>query len=175
MNSTGLRGWALAGVIGVFATVGGIATASVATAAPDSDAATAPIQEYRTVGDKGWFYTLDKAEGRRAASENGFTHSATYGELKTEPGPGTTPIHRLRAKSGQSYMLSVSPQEFASGKFVDEGVFGYIDRTQHSGQQQLLRFSNHGKWRVLSDAPDNIKNMRKLGYTVDGPLGWAKP
>lgn len=175
MRKTGLQRWALVGVVGVLTTVGGIATAAVATAAPEQTTATAPIQEFRTAGDKGWFYTLNPAEGRRAVSENGFSRSATFGELKTQPGQDTTPIHRLRAKSGQSYMLSISPQEFSDSRFVDEGVFGYMDRTEHSGQQKLLRFSNHGKWRVLSDAPQNVENMRKLGYRVDGPLGWAKP
>ena len=134
-----------------------------------------PLHELRTANNQGWFYTLNAGEAQRAVSQLGFHPSATFGALHTAAAPGRQAVHRLRDKTRASYMLSISPRETGDARFVDEGILGYIDTAQHPGEQQLLRYSNHGQWRVLSDAPANIENMKRAGYQVDGPLGWARP
>ncbi|WP_433709437.1 hypothetical protein ACQP2U_23370 [Nocardia sp. CA-084685] len=136
----------------------------------------APLQEFRTSGDAGWFYTLKAAEAENAVNQNKFTKSADIGYLHTTEGTGRTAVHRLRVKdNGPSYMLSVSANEIGDPRFVDEGIIGYVDGSKQTGETNLLRFSNHGKWRVLADGPDNVKNMQAAGYDVDGPIGWFKP
>ena len=169
------RVWRLAVAV-FFGTAAFLVTAAVAAdpavAAPAGDGA---IHELRTVSGQGWFYTLNATEAQRAVSQFHFRPSATFGALHTTGGPGRQAIHRLRSKTAQSYLLSVSPQEITNPAFVDEGVFGFVDTAPHPGERKLLRFSNHGQWRVLSDAPANIANMQRAGYTVDGPLGWARP
>jgi hypothetical protein len=145
-----------------------------APAAPPAQLA--PLREFRTAGDAGWFYTLNATEADDAVRRFKFTSSATIGSLYTAPVPGAVAVHRLRAKTGgPSYLLSVSPAEIGDPRFQDEGVLGYVDGGQRPGEVRLLRFSNHGKWRVLADGPANVNNMRAEGYTVDGPLGWFHP
>lgn len=150
--------------------------ALAAVSAPTAPAAgVAPLQEFRTAGDAGYFYTLNSTEASNAVSKFKFTKLPAIGKLHPSAVPGGVAIHRLKSKTSSSYMLSVSPNEIRSSKFVDEGVLGYADGTQKSGQVQLTRFSNHGKWRVLSNVPANINNMKSAGWTVDGPLGWYQP
>ena len=152
-------------------TVAALTAAGLAAGADEQ----ASLHELRTASDQGWFYTLDAGEAQQAVTKFGFHPSATFGALHTTDAPGRRAVHRLRDKTRQSYMLSISPRETGDARFVDEGVLGYIDTAEHPGEQKLLRFSNHGQWRVLSDAPANVKNMKRAGYQVDGTLGWARP
>jgi hypothetical protein len=139
-------------------------------------ASLAPLREFRTAGDAGWFYTLNPAEANDAVQRFKFTALPNIGSLHTGPVPGGVAVHRLKSKAGgPSYLLSVSPAEIGDSRFQDEGVIGYVDGGQQPGEVRLLRFSNHGKWRVLADGPANINNMQAAGYTVDGPLGWFHP
>ncbi|WP_028932240.1 hypothetical protein [Pseudonocardia spinosispora] len=160
------------------ATADSVTLASVSTpvhpSAPASDVV--PLQEFQTPGSAGYFYTLNPGEAATAVSKHKFTKQASVGKLHPSAVPGGVAIHRLRSKAAApSYMLSISPGEISSGNFVDEGVLGYADGTQKPGQVQLMRFSNHGKWRALSNVPANITNMKAAGWTVDGPLGWYQP
>ncbi len=165
-------GLAAAAVLLVGSLVGGSPFSSAAPARPVADDL-AQLQEFKTPGDKGWFYTLDRNEAASAQSKYHFTKSADIGVLHTKAAPGTTAVHRLRHKGdAASYMLSVSPNEIKDSRFTDEGVLGYIDSAQHPGQTRLLRFSNNGKWRVFRDNATDIANMKAAGYAVDGPMGW---
>ena len=145
-----------------------------AQAAPSGDQTA--LQEFRTPGDAGWFYTLNTDEAASAAAKYKFTKSANIGSLYSKAAPGRTAVHRLRLKEGgPSYMLAIAPSELSDARFVDEGIAGFTDTTRQPGEVQLLRFSNHGAWRVLADGRANIDNMKAAGYQVDGPLGWFHP
>jgi hypothetical protein len=159
-----------------------VLTGSPAVADPGPSAPAEPagqlaqLLEFRTAGNAGWFYTLKESEASDAVSKFKFTKSASVGKLYTSAVPGGVAVHRLRMKTGgPSYLLSVSPTEIRDPRFQDEGVLGYIDNAEHPGETKLIRFSNHGKWRVLADGPANINNMKAAGYQVDGPLGWYHP
>lgn len=171
---------ALLGVVGATGSQAALASMAVPTptidTAPAAPAAgLAPLQEFKTPGG-GWFYTLNAGEANNAIAKFKFTKSADIGKLYSSPRPGTVAIHRLRAKSPlPSYMLSISPAEFNSPNFTDEGILGYADGSPRPGAVKLVRFSNHGKWRVLPDRPTEVNNMTAAGYAVDGQVGWIQP
>lgn len=134
----------------------------------------APLQEYQTPG--GWFYTLNPGhEDQRALAS--FTRKPDIGKLHPNPVPGGVPVHRLRAKTGlPSYMLArADSPDLKNPAFTDEGVLGYADNTQKPGELALLRWSNHGKWRVLADGKANNDGMTAAGYSKDGPVGYYYP
>lgn len=150
---------------------GGLGTAQ---AAPAGDLVT--VQEFRTGGEAGYFYTSNATEAGNAVSKHKFTKNGDIGRLHSQAGSGRDAVHRLRLKTGgPSYMLSKSPSEWSDARFADEGVIGYVDRTQQPGQRQLLRFSNNNKWRALSDAPANVDTLTGQGWKKDGALGWYTP
>lgn len=165
------------GATGTQATLASMAmpTPTIETALAVPVAGLAPLQEFKTPGG-GWFYTLNAGEASNAVARFKFTKSADLGQLYSSPRPGTVAIHRLRAKGPvPSYMLSISPAEFNNPSFTDEGILGYADGSQKLGAVRLMRFSNHGKWRVLPDRPTEVNNMKAAGYVVDGPVGWIRP
>ncbi|MBC3193664.1 hypothetical protein H7X46_21640 [Pseudonocardia sp. C8] len=172
-----MRFRALAGGIAVIGAVLATALSGIAQADPSERGTTsAPLTEMRTAGDKGWFYTARADEAVTAEKAHGFTDATQVGRIDLAPTEGSNPVHRLRLKEGgPSYMLSISPEEWKSPKFVDEGVAGYLDGHEDSGDVGLVRFSKDGKWRVLTDTPANVENMKNAGYEVDGPLGWFRP
>lgn len=148
--------------------IGGVA--APAQAAPGNDAV---IQEFSTPGDAGWFYTANPSEAASAAAKYKFTKTADIGRIHSAPVPGGIAVHRLRHNGGgPSYMLSISPSEQHSPAFTDEGVLGYVDGAQKPGEVRLVRWSNHGKWRVLAEGAANDKGMKAAGYSLDGPVGW---
>jgi hypothetical protein len=165
----------VAGVIALLAATPTPRSATVSSATtPVADSMVA-LQEFTTPGRAGWFYTLDPSEASSAVSKFKFTKSANIGSMHRNSVPGSVAVHRLRSKSAASYLLSISPSEIHGGQFVDEGVLGYVDREKKPGEVPLVRFSNHGKWRVLADGTANVSNMKNEGYTVDGPLGYFRP
>ncbi|HEY2205849.1 MAG TPA: hypothetical protein VGH99_15355 [Pseudonocardia sp.] len=131
-----------------------------------------PLQEFRTADNAGWFYTVTQAEAASALRTFKFTRSIVVASLYTHPHQGAVAIHRLRQKVGApSYMLSVAPEEMHDPEFADEGVIGYADGAQRPGEVALLRFSNHGQWRTVTEA--GSASMRAQGYVLDGQLGWV--
>ena len=131
------------------------------------------VREFKTPGD-GYFYTTDPAEDKNATDQYHFTKTGEIGMLHAGAAPGTVAVHRLRARDGDpSYMLSVSPDEIADSRFVDDGVLGYIDQDQQPGEVAMLRFSNNGKWRVIANTGEAAVNaVTAAGYNLDGPVGW---
>ena len=168
---------ALTGASGAGAAAAPVAPVAHATGlAPAAPVAgLAPLQEYQTPGG-GWFYTLNPGhEDQRALAS--FTRKPDIGKLHPTPVPGGVPVHRLRAKTGQpSYMLArADSPDLKNPAFTDEGVLGYADNTQKPGELALLRWSNHGKWRVLADGKANNDGMTAAGYSKDGPVGYYYP
>ncbi|MGH3548343.1 MAG: hypothetical protein ACRDQU_09580 [Pseudonocardiaceae bacterium] len=150
-----------------------------AAQAPGARAVSAllPLQEFRTAGNAGWFYTLSQSEATSAATQYGFTRQGTVGQLNPDAGPGTQPLYRLRATASSSYLVTGSTTErdklVQSGQFVNEGVLGYIDTAQQADTVHLMRFSNHGQWRLAPES--QTAEQQAAGYTIDGPVGWILP
>lgn len=139
----------------------------------------ATLQEFRTPGGAGWFYTLNTVEAANVVNQYRFAPSAdpALAQLYTTMQAGRVEVRRLRLRQGgPSYLLSSDPQEFRDQSFADENVLGYIDPVPTaSSSQRLLRFSNNGKWRVLPETAATIDQMAKEGYRPDRPLGWIRP
>jgi hypothetical protein len=152
---------------------GTVAPAALATPAPSADPChpdgetVANLYEFTT--RNGAFYTLDKAEG----AKGGF--SFTYVAAKLTKGgavcPSTHVIHRLRLKTGSSYMLSFSPGEIHNPDFVDDGVMGHTYVNGTGNQVMLLRYSRNGQWRVVQKGQEG--HLPGTGWHLDGPMGFA--
>ena len=151
--------------------------AAVSVPMAPNEAGWVQLEEYRTAGNGGWFYTTRPSDAGPVVSQYHFTKSANIGALRSSSGAGTVAVHRLRAKSGPaSYMLSGSSSETRNGNFADEGVIGYVDGAQKPGEVELIRWTkNGGGWRVLAEGAANSKNMQAAGYQQDGPMGWFRP
>lgn len=121
-------------------------------------------------------YTLSTNEANLAVSRNGYTlQRSRAGYLRRQPFAGSQALYRLKNAASGARLVTASPQErdslVASGRFVYEGVLGYIARTRQPGTVALVRYSKSGDWRIVqeSDGPALVRD----GYRRDGTLGYA--
>lgn len=159
-------------------------TSSVGTAHAAEPTPAAPggdlveLFEFKTTNNAGYFYTTNRTEAAQATSVHKFAPHAgngVIGKLHSRPVPGGWAVHRLRLRDGgPSYMLSISSEEFRNPKFQDEGIIGYTDAGQKSGQIMLMRFSNQDKWRAFPNLAASVQDLKSHGWSVDGPLGWIQ-
>lgn len=154
--------------------------AKPADKAPSAQARTAAkslykINEFRTAGDKGYFYTLSANEANSAASRYKFTRvSHSLGYLSSKPFKGSITLYRLRYKPFSSYLITISASErnklVSSGNFVNEGIMGYASKSK-TGKTLLWRVANNSRWRVVRHS--EVASLVKQGWHSDGPIGYA--
>ncbi|MBB5132898.1 hypothetical protein HNP84_002619 [Thermocatellispora tengchongensis] len=151
---------------------------AVASSAEEKVDFPVPLVEMLAPGGRGRLYTLSTEEASLAAERHGFRRQPTRaGYLWRNSFQGARAVHRLRLVGTSTYLLSVSDAErddlVADGRFVDEGVMGYVAAEQRPGAERLLRFANSYEWRVAVES--EADRLKALGYRVDGPMGWVHP
>lgn len=154
--------------------------AKPADKAPAAQAKTAAkslykIDELRTNGDKGYFYTVNPAEANSAVSQYKFTRvSHSLGYLSSKPFKGSITLYRLRYKPFSSYLITISASErnklVASGNFVNEGIMGYASKSK-TGKTLLWRVANNSRWRIVRHS--EVSALVKQGWHSDGPVGYV--
>ncbi|MEQ4205587.1 hypothetical protein ABN028_05230 [Actinopolymorpha sp. B17G11] len=164
----------------------GLITPSIANAAEEprsgseaagvtaSAATRSKLHELVTPGRKGFFYSANPTEVRRAVS-NGFRKTdRNLGYVRVKSAAGVLKLYRLRYKAKSSYIITASPTErhrlASSGKFVYEGVVGHVSKTAGSSRFQIFRVSRNGSWRVTNRTL--ARQLRQQGWHVDGSLGF---
>jgi hypothetical protein len=165
------------------AIAGLVLSAAPATAAPDPLEAlhaagidTYPLIEMTTPQGKGYFYTASSLEASRAETVNKFKRTGTeLGEIAAKPFEGGAALYRLRMPGAGTYIVTASTRErdtlVGSGKFVLEGVVGYIG-TSGDPAKRIWRFhlDNQSKWRITTDKQSMLKSGN--GWSLDGPVGY---
>lgn len=138
-----------------------------------SAATRSKLYELVTPGSKGFFYSANPAEVRRAVA-NGFRKTdRDLGYVRVKSATGVVKLYRLRSKARSSYLVTISPTErkrlVDSGTFVYEGVIGHTSKASGSTRFQLFRVSKSGSWRVANRAL--ARQLKQQGWHVDGSLG----
>jgi hypothetical protein len=133
------------------------------------------LREFRTAGNKGYFYTASATEAAGASARYKFTPvSHNLGYLSAKPFKGSVTLYRLRFKPFSSYLVTLSSAErdklANSGQFVYEGVLGYASKSK-TGKTLLWRVADNNRWRVVRH--DEVASLVAQGWHSDGPLGYA--
>jgi hypothetical protein len=133
------------------------------------------VDEFRTNGDKGYFYTLNPNEASSAVSKYKFTPvSHSLGYLSSKPFEDSITLYRMRFKPFSSYLIAISAAErdklVSSGNFVNEGIMGYASKSK-TGKTLLWRVANNNRWRIVRH--DEVAALVKQGWHSDGPVGYA--
>ena len=132
------------------------------------------LHELVTPGSKGYFYSANPTEVRRAVA-NGFRKTGrNLGYVRVKSAAGVLKLYRLRYKAKSSYIITASPKErhrlASSGRFVYEGVVGHVSKKSGGSRFQIFRVSNNGAWRVTNRSL--ARELRQRGWHVDGSLGF---
>ncbi|MDF2705840.1 MAG: hypothetical protein K0R62_1492 [Nonomuraea muscovyensis] len=159
---------------------GAPASANVSAGAATAGAGTDTKPLIEMVTGKGFFYTASSTEAERAETVHRFKRTATpLGLVATSPFPGGTPLYRLRAANVSSYLVTASENEVASltasGRFVKEGVVGYIGKTGATARRLWrFHFDNQSKWRIAITAHKDSIVANEPGWSLDGPVGYLR-
>ncbi len=160
------------------ATAGARQTDASSEAATTSAAAVAwksRLYEFRTPGNRGWFYTANLTEYYRAKGA-GFAPTGRYtGYVANRVVTGSVPVYRARLKARSAYLLTLSLTELrrlvGSGQWVYEGVVGRTSRYAGSNKFAIYRLSKSGQgWRVADLAL--ARSLQAAGWHLDGSLGY---
>ncbi|TDB97244.1 hypothetical protein E1267_40080 [Nonomuraea longispora] len=157
-----------------------VAVGAPASADPAPTARTSPLIELVTPKSKGFFYTANPAEARRAVQKHGFKRTPTpLGRVAAKPFSGGTALYRLRSTSAMSYILTADPaglkKLIASGKFVNEGILGYVGKTGDPAKRiWRLHYDNQPKWRIAITAHKDSILRNEPGWSLDGPSGYLQ-
>jgi hypothetical protein len=173
----GLAGVTLAGC-GSQAPAGRVADKAAVAPAAVTVPARAKVLEFMTAGGRGYFYTTNPAEAAKAVAKYHFEPTGNSpGYLSTHSFKGALALYRLRYMVSSSYIVSFAAEKdrlVRSGKFVNEGILGYVATKPGTSEIQRWRAARNSFWRIvtLSDA----KALKKTGWHLDGTLGyfWTK-
>jgi hypothetical protein len=169
--------------VAVLAMGSALAPATAAAAPASESAATSAaavvwksrLYEFRTPGNKGWFYTANMTEYNRAKGA-GFAPTGRYtGYVANRVVAGSVPVYRARLKARSAYLLTLSLTELrrlvASGQWVYEGVVGRTSKYAGSNKFKLYRLSKAGQgWRTADLAL--ARSLQAAGWHLDGSLGY---
>jgi hypothetical protein len=147
----------------------GLEPAEVTTSA----ATRSKLYELVTPGSRGFFYSANPTEVRRAVTKGFRKTDRNLGYVRVKSAASVVKLYRLRYKAKSSYIITISPTErkrlVNSGKFVYEGVVGHTSKTSGSTRFQLFRVTKNASWRVTNRSL--ARQLKQQGWHVDGSLG----